>query len=224
MPRKEPKSRASDVGAKTDQPLIFPVGRYVGVFYTDVEPPVRHHEVQRAGQLDELSEDQFAVWACTHGNPEEVEKTRWTRAVVEKAARKMGVSAPGKIVDELLDRGLAAEVTPGTDNALPFARSYRPVPLMLGLGNTPQEPWLYQVGFLGRPVMQLTSGLYDLWEWSHLERSLWDASHSAARVSAEAGEKDPDLIEPERLLTGFLDALHGMTSMSVAYLDFAYTS
>lgn len=222
MPKREPTKRAT--GKKADQPLLFPIGRYVGIFYTEAEPSTRHHEVQRGGQLDELNEEQFAMWALTHGNPQEVDKTRWTRTTAERMARKVGMTTPGKLLDELVERGLVAECTPGTDSMLPFARAYRPVPLMLGLGNTPKEPWLYAVGFLGQPVIQLTSGLYDLWEWAHLERSLWDATHSAARVSAEAGETDPDLIEPERLLTGFLDALHGMTSMSVAYLDLAYAS
>ena len=201
------------------EPLIVPIGHYVGAFFPTPGSPEHYQQVRVGADLVRLSDEQFRAWGLAHGLLDQLDSTPWTRSALLAAAAQAGLADAESLVAGLVGDGLLVEVSPGTAGAVEFGRRFRLVPLMLGLGNSPQEPWLYSVGFLDQPIVKMVSVLYDLWEWSHLDTDLWAACHGAATTARRAGITDPEQSEPEKLLTGLLESLHTLLAPNAAYLD-----
>lgn len=203
-------------------PLIFPIGCYTGTMYEDPYTVDRHHNVMVGAQLLQLNDEQLAVWLLARGVPEQVTDRPWTRPTLRDEAAKAGIANVEQVLAGLTADGLVVETTPGTEHSVDFAESYRFVPLMLGLGNTSEEPWLYRIGFFQQPVISVAGEVYGMWEWAHVDNNLWAACHAYADTSKRAGSSDPDDTVPERVLTGFLGAIHPLLTASAAYLDLAW--
>ena len=165
-------------------------------------------------------DDHFGVWALAHGLSSRLDTTPWTRTAVEAAAAEAGMAKPGRIFDALLERGVIVEVR----DVAEFARRYRMQSLMVGLGNTPDEPLRNGIGLPGlAPAVLVPLKTYELWEWGHLGNSLWHACEMLAEVGRETTPDDPDQSDPERILDRALDSLRTLVAHNVAYLDNART-
>lgn len=93
------------------------------------------------------------------------------------------------------------------------------IPLMLGLGNTTEEPRLYSVGLVGQPMVSMSSMAYDLYEWAHMESNLWLACQGAAATAVRVGIEDDVATDPARMLDALLATLHVLVSPNAVYLD-----
>jgi hypothetical protein len=203
----------------SDGTLLFPVGHYVGVQHR-MGAAGAPRQVRRGATFHDLSEEQFAVWAAAHGSEEAIENDLpWQRQSVEQHPSVAGLARASEIIDDFLAGGLLVEVTPSDDQAIVFARSHRVMPLMLGLGNRRDEPDMFGIGFLAQPVIEVSHPIYDLWQWSAMDDSLWATCENAADVARRTGSTDPESLEPARLLTGFLGSLHGVLLANAACLD-----
>ena len=186
------------------EPLIFPIGHGVGA-----------RRVRRGVSFHDLSDAEFVVWTAAHGTPEALrDEQPWLRRHVVEAA---GVDDPAAVLDTLLEQGLLVEVD--GDGAAGFARAHRVMPLMLGLGPVADDRSLFDIGFLGQPVLSVGHVVYDLWQWSPMDDTLWATCESAADVARRAGSTDPDYTDPDRLVTGFLDSLNALVCVHAACLD-----
>lgn len=204
------------------EPLLVPIGHYVGAVYQDGERGVRR-QVRRGATFHDLTADQFAVWSAAHGTQEAVQAgLAWQRRSVEEHPQVADVPGASGLIDEMLDLGLLAEVTPGREQVLEFARSYRLVPLMLGLGTSTDNPDLFDIGFLHQPVLSVSYPIYDLWQWSTVDDSVWATCESAADVAKRSGYTSPDYIDPTRLLVGMVRSLHALLVSRAAYLDIGF--
>jgi hypothetical protein len=205
-------------------PLLLPVGLFVGTFH-DATTADLHHEVRRGARTFDLSDQEFEVWTMAHQHddrarrPEASADAPWTRPDFEWHLTGLGIAQPGAIVDRLFDRSLLAEVDSDGHEAMGFARSHRAVPTMYGLGNSPEQPWLYSIGLLGQELMQVTRPVFELWAWSHVDGDLWRACESFAIQEREAGSTDAALCDPIRVLEGFISTLRGLLSVQAVYLD-----
>lgn len=209
-----------DAGSGTTGTLLFPTGRYVGAYYHVDRVADSPHEVHRGGTVHELTGDQFTVWVAAHGSSDAVENNvAWTRQSVEEDAHAHGVADAERLVDELVNLGLLVEVTPTNNRALDFARSHRVVPIMLGLGDSPSEQGMFDIGFLNQPVVEVSHPIYDLWQWSSMDDTLWATCQNAADVARRAGSTDPNYVDPSRLLAGFVGQLHALLVTHAAYID-----
>jgi hypothetical protein len=205
------------------EPLLLPIGHYVGAIYRDGQPSARR-QVRRGVTFHDLTDDQFAVWSAARGTPEAIEnEVAWHRRSVTEHPDVAGVADVGRLIEEMLDIGLLAEVTPDAEQALDFARSHRLVPLMLGLGNSTDDPDMFDIGFLHQPALSMTHAIYDLWQWSTMEESMWATCESAADVAQRSGYTNPDHTEPARLLVGLLGSLHALLISRAAYLDIGFS-
>jgi hypothetical protein len=203
-------------------PLLVPIGHYVGAVYQDGERGVRR-QVRRGATFHDLTDDQFAIWSAAHGTQQAVQAgVAWQRRSVEEHPKVAGLAGAGGLIDEMLDIGLLAQVTPGRDQILEFARSYRLVPLMLGLGNSPDDPDMLDIGFLHQPVLSVSYPIYDLWQWSTVDDSMWATCENAADVAQRSGYTNPAYVDPSRLLTGLLRSLHALLVARAAYLDIGF--
>jgi hypothetical protein len=198
---------------------VLPIGHYVGTSYR-IGEPLTPRQVCRGGTVHDLTDDEFAVWVGAHGGVEAIrDGVAWQRPAVEEHAQAAGLSNAPALVDQLLGTGLLVEVAPGSDEATSFAESHRLVPVMLGLGNSADQPDMFGIGFFHQPVLQVSHAIYDLWQWSAMDDTLWATCQNAADVARRAGATDPDYVDPGRLLTGFLGSIHALLLANAAYLD-----
>jgi len=203
------------------QPVVFPVGHYTGAFHPAVGAPPKYHSLRLGRLVVTLPDDRtLAVWAAGHRSPDEPAEP-WTREAVTRTARtRLGVDDPEPVLAELLDSGLLAEVTPGTPDAIEFARAHRVVPLMVGLGNTPEEPLLNGVGLFGmEPIVRVPSLVYDVWQWGSVGASLWDVCQAFAQAGEEVVVSNSHEHNPEFVLTTYLNSLHVLLGPNAAYID-----
>jgi len=197
-----------------DDVLLVPVGHDLGVRYP-VAGSAEHHQQVRAGtELAELDDLEFTVWLLCHGVSAE---ERPNRTTVPAAAAELGL--PAHQVEQALKRlvadGLAVELDPQAGSAVAFAQGHQLVPLMLGV----DQDGLRAIGLLQKPLIHVSSALYDLWAWAHLAPQLWAACQDAAEVTQLAGLVDPDEIDPRRILAGLLTAVHPLLGVRAAYFD-----
>jgi hypothetical protein len=203
-------------------PLLVPIGHYVGAVYQDGARGVGRH-VRRGATFHDLTDDQFAIWSAAHGTQQAVQAgVAWQRRSVEEHPQVAGLADAGGLIDEMLDLGLLAEVAPARDQVMEFAGSYRLVPLMLGLGNSTDDPDMFDIGFLHQPVLSVSYPIYDLWQWSTVDDSMWATCESAADVARRSGYTNPAYVDPATLLGGLLRSLHALLVAGAAYLDVGF--
>ena len=199
----------------TDPPpvQVYPIGQLIGV-----RTPVDQFDVRVGAALHSLTSAEFGVWAMAHGPADHVARP-WTPAeLVAQAAAVALPEAPERLA-RLQEQGLVALAAPGTDSARELAERVRMVPLVLGLGNSSRAPDAYAVGLPGRPLAVLSATAYDLFEWAHMETSLWRACEGAAATAAQVGITDPTATEPGALLGSLLSDLHRLLTPNAVYLD-----
>jgi hypothetical protein len=200
------------------EPLIFPIGHTLGALLAGGDK--RIPRIRRGPEVKTPEQPAYATWLLLHGDPDALEKGQaWTRRAVEELAESSGGGSVAGHIDQLLADGLAVEVVPGTPQALQFAETHRLVPLMLGLGNTADEPWLYGIGLIGQPLVTVTHPVFEVWQWSPAEESLWLTCRGTVEVARRAGSTNPDVTDAERLLNGFLPTVHSLLAAGVACLD-----
>ncbi len=187
--------------------MLLPIGHSLGVS-ADPATGEPFHRVRVGPDVVRLPHDRFFVWALTHGAPERVEGELWGPDEVLDAA--VGVADPGGALAGLIEDGLVASVVPGAPEALAFARTHQLRPLMLGLGNRPDDPETYEVGLPGEPLVRLGATLAHLYLWGHLRANLWVACEATGGVAEET---------PELILAATLESLHGLLGPNAAYLD-----
>jgi hypothetical protein len=193
--------------------LVLPVGHSLGLAADRGAVQVR-----LGADVEELALEEFAVWSLAHGDPAGGDAP-WGPAGVLAAAGRAGLAGAERHLGALVGRGLLARVEPGGPSARDLADRVRLLPLTTGLGNTAQQPLVYRMGTADHLLAVGSSTTYDLFQWAHMETSLWRACTAAAAVAARAGATDPGLVEPEELLTGLLTSLHPLLATTAACLD-----
>ncbi len=208
------------IATNDDATLLLPIGHRLGSFYDPRTDTVEFYQVRVGPDVVRLSGEQHLLWELTHGVPDwRSDDQPWNRNCVLDAARIFRIPDAEQGLDALLADRMVVETTPGTDDAVEFARRHRMVPLMLGLGNTAEEPRGYWVGLSGQPMVQLTSAMYDLYEWAHMDPDLWTACHGAAETARRVRIDDPRVTDPHRLLDALLATLHPLLKPHAVYLD-----
>ena len=201
--------------------LILPMGHYVGARRTSADAGPEFHLVRVGWEIYRLDgTDQLTMWALAHGVPGGNDMAPWTRAVVEGAARLVGIPDAVAILDDLMRRELVVEITPGTARAVEFAQVCRTRSLLTGLGNSADEPLLYEIGLAGaKPAATVSGFAFELWKWAHTCDSLWHACQILARTGRALSPENPDQTDPERLLSQCLAAIQVLIAQGVVYLD-----
>lgn len=207
-------------------PLVFPVGHYMGPFHPNEGAPAKHHIVRVGWDTPKLPDQaHFDIWALTHGLPSRLGNRRWTRRAIIETSEEADMSGAADILDSLADLGVIVEVTPGSEQARDFATSYRLRSLLIGLGNTAEDPVLDGIGLAGiAPLVKVRPRVFEIWQWGHLWPSVWDACEGLAWVAGQAEEARPEDGDPEALLDFMLGSLGTLISHNAIYLDVVNTS
>lgn len=178
---------------------VLPIGHYVGVRH-----PEGLHHVRLGTQHQTMTEDEFGVWVLAHS-----EDPKWTVEDVLSLAAKADLPDAAAAVARLTAAGLLVSEADPVD----FAHRYRLRSLMVGLGNTPEQPDVYALGFPGLPPAALVDeGSYELWQWAALTPSLWHTCEVRAKATA-------DSVSATDLVPDVLAELRPLLANSCAYLD-----
>lgn len=204
----------------TAETLLFPLGHYMGEFHPKTGAPMKYRRLRLGVGAPQLKDDpHFTMWAMAHGLPEPMGRTPWTREAAIEAAGRMGMSNAEQLADELKADGTVAEVTLGTPAAVEFARTHRLLPLMMGLGNTPEDRLRFGIGFVGTPpAVKVDSFVFEIWQWSRLHLNLWQTAQEFAKVEQKFPSGKPDS-SPEGMLGEILSRLHVLLAANAAYVD-----
>jgi hypothetical protein len=200
--------------------LILPVGHSLGVSW-DLASGTAEHRVRRGTEVITMDAERFGLWALAHGVPQRQVDEVWTFDSVLDVADEMGLADPEPLLAELLADGLLVEVDQADGASAAFARRHRMVPLMLGLGNTAEDPDVFLIGLPGRPLVGVPAVAYDLYGWAHLDPDLWTACRSAAQINEGLRPDDPSATDPEQLVGALLGILHVLLGPNTIYLDVA---
>ncbi|GAA3388208.1 hypothetical protein [Cryptosporangium minutisporangium] len=205
----------------TAPPIVLPIGHYLGAVHPGDGRPPSYHVVRAGWEPYRLADEtELDVWGIAHGLPDELTlRGAWTRAAVLAAAAQAGHADVEPVLDSLLDRGLAVEVRPGTEQAREFARHHRIQPLLLGLGRAPGEE-LDGIGVPGLVLaLRATPRVLEVWEWAHLWPDLWSACEGLAEAARDTGRTEPSDADPDQVLTFVLGAVQTLIAHGAAYLD-----
>ncbi|TQS43825.1 hypothetical protein [Cryptosporangium phraense] len=171
--------------------ILLPVGHLLGSEYDEATGEATQR-VRVGPDVIHLDGSRFAVWSLAHGTSTDLPDGADAR-------------------DALLEDGLLASVSPASIEE--FARGHRLVPLMLGLGNLPESPDVYQIGLPGHPLLHVSAAVFDVFRWSPVEDDLWSAGlATAGRLGT---------MEPVALLDELLSVVHTLLAASAVCLDTA---
>lgn len=210
--------------AEQDSALLLPIGRYLGVVYpkpggTDDETAEHHHVVSLGPEIHQLTDAQFQLWAHAHGQPDQLTERIWTAEAALESAAKAGVERPYEQLRTLTRAQLVIEVNANLEDIVYFGYEHQLFPLMLGLGNTAENPTSYAAGFINRPMVGMNSIVYDVFGWAQLDNNLWDACQNSAEAARRAGRTAPVETNAEQILVVTMRSLHPMLASAAGYLD-----
>lgn len=209
------------MGSKATDPLIFPMAHHLGEQYVS-ETKTTTYELRGGWHVESLTKQERDVWLLAHGLLDQLEHgIRWTRATLLEVALPVVGNDVNSIVESLLERDVLMETAPGTKQAVEFAKEVRLVPLQWGLGNSPEEPWMWRIGLPSQPLVGVPHVVYNTWEWSHMYVNLWESCKALAKMNAEDAELPARTEErnPEAILADVLNSTHVLLSGACAFLD-----
>jgi hypothetical protein len=208
--------------------VVVPVGFLMGPEFGPEGPPDRpplHYEVHFGDQPQELSETEFAVWAAAFVDPRrhaglEVDRGSLEQHLHDDDGLVGPIADPAPLVSSLLERGLLVEFDPEAGALQELFSGLRLFPQGQGLGSTPDEPTRYRIGFGNQPVAEVTGNVYELWSYSLVFPTLWDAcvDMAAAAATAPAGGESLD-VSPELLAGEVAAAIPLLVSAGAAFVD-----
>ena len=203
------------------EPLVLPLGHAMGPFHQHRGAPPAYWVVRLGWDSPLLPDrDSAEVWQLAHGVPDQVHGTPWTRTALRTAARAAGVGDPDAVLDQLLARGLVAELLPGTAAADEFAGTHRVQSLLLGLGAPADGRGGDGIGLLGSPPLaRVAPPTYEFWQWAHLWPTLADAAEGLAEMAAAAPGRTAAEADPAAVLDRAFRQLHTLLCGHAVYLD-----
>ncbi|GAA3388206.1 hypothetical protein [Cryptosporangium minutisporangium] len=172
------------------EPVIAPAGHLHGVV-RGARTTINLRLGTRTVELDEV---EYAAWLLAHG-------------LADVGPHLLSAAALGTLVgdpsplERLYDRGLLVEVPSDPARYRAFAEAYRLVPLVHGLGNSPDgSAWQFRIGLPGESGA--TAGLagawaelhtlgYEIWRWSAATRSLAEAGDLLVAAADSARSSNP---------------------------------
>lgn len=181
--------------------VVVPVGMMLGEYFrVDAEankgPDCWHVSV--GGKAEQLNADEVKVWATAMLEPERQARLEGTREVLldaVRAATKGVISRPGKVLDDLLARGLLIEFDPVEGDVEAIARRYRLFPLGVGMGNSGEDPMMYRIAIGSEPRIGVNGDVYALWSNSLYYLNLWDSCEQFAKEMNQYVRPDSDMQE-----------------------------
>ncbi len=177
---------------------VFPIGHYVGERH-----PEGLHFVRVGLEHQAMTADEFGVWVLSHQD-----SAQWSVEDVLALAAQADLPDAAASARRLLSVGALVSVT----DQVAFARAYRLESLLVGQGNTPEQPDVYAIGLPGQEPALVGAGSHELWQWAALAPTLWHTCEIRAKVAEFP-------VSPADLVGEVLADLRPLLANSCGYLD-----
>ena len=201
------------------EPLIFPLGHYIGAYYPGTDEPLAYHTVRIGRQPIRLGSDaELTLWGLAHGGADEA-ATPWTRSQVIALAEDAEIPDADELLDELIADDIIVEVHPDSADAIDFAEAHRVMPLLFGLGASGSDSSLRQIGFGAQVAAEVDSFTFELWRYGRLTDNLWSFCTVYGEALRQAVGLSEEETAPERLLSRALHDIQRLLARHAAYLD-----
>jgi hypothetical protein len=164
--------------------VIVPVGFENGSRWSGKQVA---HEVMFPNAAATLPTDAHAVWLAAFTDVDAQASLRFTRDQLLEFSERLGIVGANEIIGHLHAAGLLVEFDPTVPGEL-FER-YRLYPLAEGLGNTEENPTVFQIAREGRVLLQVNVHVFGVWSTSVYFSSLAEGiAKYAAAVDVPAVE------------------------------------
>ncbi|MQA03531.1 MAG: hypothetical protein GEV07_12700 [Streptosporangiales bacterium] len=207
--------------------VIVPVGMMLGEYFRvdgqhSSSPEFWHVSV--GGYAEQLNADEVKVWASAMVEPERQAKLEGTRELLLDTVRKATkgvISRPGKIVDELIERGLLIEFDPVEGDVETIARKHRLFPLGVGMGNSGDDPLMYRIAVGSEPRIGVNGDVYALWSNSLYYLNLWQSCQQFAKEMNQYVTPGGDMeeLDAESVMRELAVNIPLLVSAECAFLD-----
>ncbi|HEX6446600.1 MAG TPA: hypothetical protein VF053_16010 [Streptosporangiales bacterium] len=206
--------------------VIVPVGLNMGQDFSSGNPaehPSEFWEVHLGTESASLTPDEVRVWGAAFLDPQRHASHEFDRAHLEDLLRQgeNGMADPAPVVDRLLERGLLLEYDTEAASWERLFGGMKLFPLVQGLGNSPEEPAVYQIGIAGEPIVSVNANVYAIWSYSLASPSLWQACTDLAEGIDEGLEpgQEPFGYTPDGVAGEVGAAIPVLVAGGCAFLD-----
>lgn len=163
--------------------VIVPVGfdngsRYSMNSVAGDEP--EYFEIVNHSRGATLPKDAYSVWLSCFVVPQEHIDLTFNRERLIQLAAREGFDATDT-VRRLINTGVLIEYETGTESALEMLRNHQLFACAEGMGSTDEMPALFQIGKLGKILLEVRSEVYHFWSSSFSRPTLWDAVASYSK-------------------------------------------
>ncbi|MGW0434451.1 hypothetical protein ACWDV4_18165 [Micromonospora sp. NPDC003197] len=202
-------------------PLLYPVGHYLGPADGSDKPLPSTHRVCIGERVRILpGGDPYKIWLLAHGATGGT--VPWTPMDVARVA-ELPPHRFDTAMAELTERGLLLAVDAGMPEAEEMARSYRWQSMLYGHGTQLDWMGMYGIGGPGQPWLMVNSLVHDIWRWTPIAATLWDACEALYEAYKDPFDGDDIVVDsPRAMLAQLLPSLHQLICSYAGYLDEAW--
>ena len=199
-------------GTATGEAQLYAVGQQLGVRFDPVTGRSDGWEIRVGDDIVTLPADEtLTVWLLCHGRLDADGSVRRTQADVLAESAVSGIEEAPEILSALIELGAVARVLGDPASLADLARTHRVEPMMVGLGNAPEQPESFALGVPPADVHAVLSAeVMRVWLNTHLAPTLLQAVTDEAEVS----DGDPDAVLAETI-----DAISELLAVGAIYLD-----
>lgn len=202
-------------------PRLLPVGQRLGELHDAAEGTGSRGVLVHTGEQAVLvaDGDPADVWDLAHGSGTLVRHVAWDRTVVGSVVTGLRRPDLDRVVDDLLGRGLLAEVDPA--DADHFLTTHRWYSRLGGLGHLERPGgWVCGIGVPGAPpVREVSPRVYEFWSLAPELPSLAATADFLAAAAVDDEGVTPEETDPAAVGLDVLDWLHDLLCVGAGWLE-----
>lgn len=168
--------------SQPDPRVLIPVGQDLGPERAATSETGYAYRVFDGAVVHELDADEYAVWSAAAGELTSVDAP-WGPQQALAAAGRSGVEDPPAVMDDLVERGLLAEVLIGSEDAIRFCVLHRVESRMHIVGPSADLVGGAAIGLPGRAVTAVSADCANVFLYGPVFDDLWTVCGAVAEVT-----------------------------------------
>lgn len=168
--------------SQPDPRVLIAVGQGLGPAQLSAAESDYAYRVFDGAVVHQLDHDEYGVWSAAVGDPRAVDSA-WGPELATETARQAGVDDPLAVLEDLVERGLLAEVLIGSEDAIRFSVLHRIDSRMHILGSSAELFGGAAIGLPGQPLTAVSADCANLFLYGPAYDDLWTACGAVAEVT-----------------------------------------
>lgn len=168
--------------SQPDSTVLIPVGQDLGPEQAGSTDSGYAYRVFDGAEVHELDDDEYGVWSGAAGDLRSVEGA-WGPELALRSAQRSGVDDPAGVLEDLAERGLLAEITIGSEDAIRFSVLHRVDARMHILGPSAEVPGGAVIGLPGQALTAVSADCANVFLYGAAYDDLWSVCGAIAEVT-----------------------------------------